>query len=79
MTTGIFAPKQLQHLIDESLPTDAIPGEKVVVGTIDKTGAQVLATFKWHSQKATWELKAAARHDWSGDNNVEAKVILRWS
>lgn len=78
MTTSIFSPESLQKLVDESLPKDAGPNDHVVVGTLDETGAQVVAGFTFHESKATWELQAAARHDWGGNNEVGAKVLLRW-
>jgi hypothetical protein len=80
MTTSIFSPEALAKVVSETLPTDAQPGEKVVVGTLDQHGAQVVASFKnkANSGGVNWELQAAARHDWSGDNSVGAKVLLRW-
>lgn len=76
----IFSPAALTKVIAESLPADAKPGEKVVVGTIDQNGVQVVASFKNNvqGQGLNWELQAAARHDWTGDNTVGAKVLLRW-
>jgi hypothetical protein len=75
MSTSIFSPEALQKVVSETLPTDGKPGEKVVVGTVDQHGAQVVASFK---MKDKWELQAAARHDWDGNNSVGAKVLLRW-
>jgi hypothetical protein len=71
----MFSRAVLEKLVAESLPADAKPGEKVVIGTIDQDGAQVVASFKL---KERWELQAAARHDWTGDTAVTAKVLLRW-
>lgn len=75
MTTSIFSPEALKKVIDNTLPADGKTGEKVVVGTVDQNGAQVVASFKF---KEKWELQAAARHEWAGDNSVGAKVLLRW-
>lgn len=72
---GIFSPEALAKVVSETLPADAKPGDKVVVGTVDQNGAQVVASFKL---KDKWELQAAARHEWNGDNSVGAKVLLRW-
>jgi hypothetical protein len=83
MTGILFSSEELARLVHETLPADARPHEHVVVGTVDLTGAQILASFK-HEPLGTdfgcrWELQAAARHDWtSGDNNVGARVLLRW-
>jgi hypothetical protein len=71
----IFSTDQLDRLIAKTLPTDAKPGEKVVVGAVDQQGVQVVARFKW---KEHWELQAAWEHDWAGENNAGAKVLLRW-
>ncbi len=75
-----FSPEQLTAIVNKVLPQDATPGQKVVVGTVDMTGAQVIAGFK---RKASddgfvWEFQAAARHNWGGDNTVGAKVLLKW-
>lgn len=75
---SLFAPEQLAKLVAETLPPDAKPGEKVVVGTVDQHGAQVVASFKFQSAKAAWELQAAAHHDWNGNDTIGAKVLLRW-
>jgi hypothetical protein len=75
-THTYFSPDQLKKSVEKILPTDPGLGEKVVVGTIDNTGAQIVASFKFKDDK--WELQAAARHEWGGDTTVGAKVILRW-
>jgi hypothetical protein len=78
--TSIFSPEALSKVVSDTLPADARPGEKIVVGTVDQNGAQVVASFKNNVQGSglNWELQAAARHDWNGDNSVGAKVLLRW-
>lgn len=77
----LFSPEQLAHLVSTVLPVDAQPNEKVVVGTIDQHGLQVVASFA-HRPVLTagfaWEFQAAARHDWDGTYNLGAKVLLRW-
>lgn len=78
MKANIFSPEQLDKIVTETLPADAGPGTKVVVGAIDQHGAQVVASFKSSLDGTGWELQAAARHDWNGDNSVGAKVLLRW-
>ncbi len=78
----IFSPAQLERLVRDQLPADAQPNEKVVVGTVDRDGVQVVASFKNRGGDVgglQWEFQAAARHDWSGDTQVGTKVILRWS
>lgn len=75
MAPSIFSQAALEKAVASVLPTDAPVGAKVVVGTIDQDGAQVVASFKL---KDKWELQAAARHDWGGKNSVGAKVLLQW-
>lgn len=75
MESRIFSPAQLEKIIADTLPADAKPGEKVVIGTVDQDGAQVVASFKF---KAHWEIQAAARHDWTGENAAGGKVLIRW-
>jgi hypothetical protein len=72
---AVFSQEALAKIVSETLPADAAPGTKVVVGTVDEHGAQVVASFKL---KDNWELQAAARHEWDGSNSVGAKVLLRW-
>jgi hypothetical protein len=72
---SVFSNAQLQKIIADTLPADAKPGEKVVVGAIDQNGVKVVASFKL---KEHWELQAAAEHEWSGEDHVGAKVLLRW-
>lgn len=75
----ILGSAELRRLIDETLPADAAPGEKIVVGMVNQQGAQIVASFKkTGSHQESWEVQAAARHDWNGDNSVGAKVLLRW-
>ena len=76
MSPTIFSPEALQKIVLDTLPTDGQPNEKVVVGTVDHLGAQVVASFKFREDR--WELQAAARHDWTGEDSVGAKVLLRW-
>jgi hypothetical protein len=71
----IFSQARLTEIVSSVLPADAKPGEKVVVGTVDEHGAQVVASFKLRDH---WELQAAARHDWDGTDSVGGKVLLRW-
>lgn len=75
MNKSIFSQEALAKAVESVMPADAKAGEKVVVGTVDQDGAQVVASFKL---KEKWELQAVARHDWGGDNKVGAKVLLRW-
>lgn len=73
---AIFSQDALAQVVASTLPADPRDGERVVVGTVDETGAQIVASFKFKGGK--WEAQAAARHDWNGENSVGAKVLLRW-
>lgn len=79
-TTTIFSPAQLDQIINETIPaaTDYTHTNAVVFG-VDQAGAQVVAHFVL-SAEGNWELDTdgVARHTWSGDNQVGAKVILKW-
>lgn len=71
----VFSSAQLDQILKDTLPADAKPGENVIVTAIDQNGAKVAANFKLREH---WELRAAAEHEWSGDNRVGAKVVMRW-
>lgn len=78
----VFSPAELDRVIAETLPSDGKPNEKVVVGTVDQNGVQVVASFKNNPAPLgggfNWELQAAAQHKWTGENAVGGKVLLRW-
>ena len=74
---GLFSPERLQQVVTETLPQDDDPRMHLVVGTVDQHGVQILASFK-RRPDTIWELQAVARHDWTGENSVGGRVILRW-
>lgn len=81
--TPIFSDTQLEKIATTLLPTDAEPGEKVVVLAVDKTGARVAASFKSvprvnDPHQLTWELKTVAYYNWHKGPGAEGDVILRW-
>lgn len=82
LSVPIFSSEQLARVVREALPTDADTGTKVLVGTVDQDGAQVVVAFKniaaGDTRRPTWEVQAAARHTWAGDNQVGAKAIMQW-
>lgn len=73
----VFSPEQLNQIVQDTLPTDVTPGEKVLVGAVDQHGVKVVAAFTWKGD-LNWELQAAVQHDWDGDTKAGGKVILRW-
>jgi hypothetical protein len=77
MSLAIFSPERLQQVIETLPQDDDAARHHVVVGTVDQHGAQVIASFK-RTDRAVWELQVAARHDWTGENSVGGRVLLRW-
>lgn len=55
----MFSPDQLKQY----LPYDAKPGEKIVVGTVDLHGVQVVVDLKLNTN---WEVQGVYHHDWGG-------------
>jgi hypothetical protein len=76
--TDLFSPDHLAQVIAATIPELQPGATHVVVGTVDLTGAQVVASFKRSDHGVAWELQAVARQDWSGERSAEAKVILQW-
>ena len=76
--TTIFSPDQLQKLVKETMPADAKPGEKIIVATVDATGAKVVASFNKVTGPASWDFQWATAYQWKGDVQTGAKVIVRW-
>lgn len=78
MTNTLFAPDQLAKLVAETLPADGKPGEKVIVATVDATGAKVIASFNKQIGGADWDFQWATQYAWTGDVQTGGKVIVRW-
>jgi hypothetical protein len=70
-----FSDEQLQKAVAAVVPTDAKYGEHILVAAVNSDGVKVVATFKL---REGWDFLAAAEHDWTGDNKVGAKLIMRW-
>ncbi len=77
MSTTVFSPAQLQAIVDAGLVRVPDGHTNALVGTVDATGAQVIATFKLGPSN-NWDVTAAGRHEWTGDNEVGASVIYSW-
>lgn len=78
--TNIFSPEALAKIVNDTLPSATDKDHtNAIVGGIDQNGAQVVAHFEYDAKRG-WVLNAdaVARHDWSGDNSVGARVILKW-
>jgi hypothetical protein len=69
----IFSQEQLARIVKDTLPS-TLPIDKkgVLVGTVDVTGAQVVVGYNF---KNNWQVSGAFKHDWSGNNEVGAKII----
>lgn len=75
----LFTPDQIQKLVTETMPADAKPGEKIIVGTVDANGAKAIVSFNKQAGAAAWEFQWATTYQWKGDVHTGAKVILRWT
>jgi isocitrate lyase len=75
---SLFSQDQLAKLVAETLPADAKPGDKVIVATVDATGAKAIISFNKQSGGANWQLQWATAYAWKGDVQTGAKVIVRW-
>lgn len=79
-TTTIFSPAQLAQIVNETIPsvTDASHRDAIVAG-VDLSGAQVLVHFQKSSVNG-WEMDAdaVARHNWTGDSEIGAQVVMKW-
>ncbi len=76
-TTTILTPEQLKTLSDAAVKTVPDGHSNAIIGTVDQDGAQIVAVAKLGPSN-NWDVTAAARHDWSGDNEVGASVIYSW-
>lgn len=69
----MFSPDELAKLVTYVVPE----GHKdALVGTVDKSGAQVIFGMKLN-ESGSWELQGSFEHTWSGDNNGKIKIL--WS
>lgn len=73
MSPSIFSPEELAQIVRDTLPPAPKGHRIVVVGTVDATGAPVVAGFR--STAGAWEFTAAYHHDWTGEDDVSARVI----
>ncbi len=75
----MFSQDALAKIVADTLPPSTDQTHtNAVIGIIDQRGVQVVASFSRPKGSAVWTLQAAAKHDWTGDNEVGAKVILKW-
>lgn len=72
---SVFSQEQLAKIVAETIPADAKPNEKFLIGTVDQTGAKVMAVLKL---KDEWEVQAVAEANWKGSKSAGAKVMKRW-
>jgi len=79
MSTAILSQAYLKQVAVETLAQADLPTghTNAIVGTVDSTGAQVLASFKLGADNH-WTATGVAKHEWSGDNQVGASVVYSW-
>lgn len=72
----LFSPDALQKIVTDMLPPPE-QAQLAIVGTVDKTGAQIVAGFT--SKGGAWALTGAYRHEWAtGDDQVTAKLMFKF-
>ena len=76
MSQTFFSQAQLTKLVSDVLPPVDRDHTIAVVGTIDREGAQVVANFTRLDARGAWTLQAAYRHEWSGHDEVAARLIF---
>lgn len=73
---AIFGPEQLAAIIRDTLPPANEDHSLAVVLAPDQTGATFAVGFtKTDNHGGQWELDAAYRHTWAGDNIVGGKLV----
>lgn len=75
--TTVFSPAQLKAIVDQTMPTVPDGHTNALVGTVDQSGAQFLASFKLGAGNK-WTATGVARHQWTGENQVGASVVYSW-
>jgi hypothetical protein len=78
MSDLIFTDAHAREAFAAAIPALKPGNTKVLVASVDQQGVQVAAAFEFVALKADWELKAVARHDWSGANLAAGDVIIQW-
>lgn len=76
VTPILFSQSQLAQIVDETLPQLPPSHTSAIIAGVDQRGVQVVARFQF--QHDHWAVTAAARHEWTGENGVAAKVLLSW-
>ena len=77
--TLMFSDAQLASLVTQTIPAQLPNGHRnALVGSVDSSGAQVVIAMQKDVGTGTWQFQAAVKHEWSGNNEVGAKVIMSW-
>jgi hypothetical protein len=75
----IFSDSQLAKLVTDTIPASLPAGHtNAIVGSVDATGAEVVIGFQKDTNSGTWQVQGAYRHEWSGSNDVGARLIYSW-
>jgi hypothetical protein len=74
---SLFSAAQLKTLAETTLVDIPDGHTNAIVGTVDASGAQIVASFKLGADRR-WQITAAGVHAWNGDTTAAASVIYSW-
>jgi hypothetical protein len=69
---GMFSQAELAKVVAKTVPPNRT---HAVVGTVDEDGMAVVVKM---TLRERWEVSAAYRRDWAGDQQTGVKVIYSW-
>lgn len=80
--TSIFSSQSLQKVWNETVAPELDDTHTIVgVGTVTTDGLKAAIIFRkpisFMNSKGEWIVEGAFLHDWSGANDVEAKVLFK--
>lgn len=76
-STSLFSAVHLKTLAETTLAAVPDGHTNAIVGTVDASGAQVIAMFALGADRR-WQITAAGVHAWSGDTRAGASVLYSW-
>jgi hypothetical protein len=78
-TLEVFSQAQLAKAVHDALATDLPDGHRsAIIGTVDSEGVQVVIGVQRTLAAGTFRTEFIARHDWTGDTEVGARVLYSW-
>lgn len=72
----LFSDTALKQIVAQTLPQLPPGHHNAVVGTVDANGIKVVAGLKLKDGHV--EVTGAFEHDWSGNDQAGANVLLSW-